>query len=114
MIKLTGPETYTATIGGTEWSNITPASHMWAEVQAMIEVGAEVLDLTLPPSPTVNDAWAALRAERNALLPACDWTQVADAPVDAAAWAVYRQALRDLPQNTTDPFNPIWPTPPEA
>jgi hypothetical protein len=48
-------------------------------------------------------AWAALRAERNARLAASDWTQVADAPVDAAAWAAYRQALRDMPENTADP-----------
>jgi hypothetical protein len=57
-------------------------------------------------------AWAALRAERNTRLAASDWTQVADAPVDAAAWAVYRQALRDLPAATSDPFNPAWPEPP--
>lgn len=57
-------------------------------------------------------AWAALRAERNARLSASDWTQVADAPVDAAAWAGYRQALRDLPETTADPASPIWPKPP--
>ena len=26
-----------------------------------------------------------------------DWTQLPDAPIDAASWAVYRQALRSLP-----------------
>ena len=57
-------------------------------------------------------AWDDLRARRNKLLASCDWTQVADAPVDAAAWAAYRQSLRDLPSNTADPHNPIWPTPP--
>jgi len=30
------------------------------------------------------------------------------------AWLDYRQALRDLPGNTTDPENPVWPTPPGA
>lgn len=59
-------------------------------------------------------AWSALRAERTARLSACDWTQVADVPVDQATWATYRQALRDLPAKTTDPFNPAWPTPPGA
>jgi hypothetical protein len=59
-------------------------------------------------------AWAALRSERNRRLATCDWTQVADAPVDAAAWAAYRQALRELPDNTTDPFNPVWPSKPGA
>lgn len=39
----------------------------------------------------------AVRKERNERLTASDWTQVADAPVDKAAWAAYRQALRDLP-----------------
>lgn len=58
------------------------------------------------------DAWANLRSTRNAKLSRSDWTQVADAPVDQAAWATYRQALRDLPQNTADPFNPVWPEEP--
>ena len=40
---------------------------------------------------------AQVRAARDAALTASDWTQVADAPVDKAAWATYRQALRDLP-----------------
>jgi hypothetical protein len=57
-------------------------------------------------------AWAAVRAERDAKLSACDWTQLPDAPVDAAAWATYRQALRDLPQTQTDPFNIVWPEQP--
>jgi hypothetical protein len=58
--------------------------------------------------------WNVIRAERDAKLAACDWTQVADAPVDAATWSAYRQALRDLPQAQTDPFNIVWPTPPAA
>lgn len=50
--------------------------------------------------------------KRNQLLAASDWTQAPDAPVDQAAWVVYRQALRDLPSNTTDPRNPVWPVAP--
>jgi hypothetical protein len=57
-------------------------------------------------------SWSLMRMERDRLLAASDWTQVPDAPVDRAAWATYRQALRDLPSNTTDPRNPAWPTPP--
>jgi hypothetical protein len=53
-----------------------------------------------------------LRQRRDALLYATDWTQVPDAPVDRAAWAAYRQALRDLPGNTVDPLNPVWPEEP--
>jgi hypothetical protein len=61
----------------------------------------------------VNDQWRNVRNERNTRLAACDWTQLADATVDAAAWAAYRQVLRDLPQTNPDPFNIVWPTTPE-
>lgn len=44
-----------------------------------------------------------LRHWRDGELARTDWTQVADAPVDQAAWAVYRQALRDLPASNLDP-----------
>lgn len=60
----------------------------------------------------IDEAWSILRQDRDILLAKSDWTQVADAPVNSLAWANYRQALRDLPANTTDPYNPIWPTPP--
>lgn len=65
------------------------------------------------PTPLPDTlVWARLRHRRNSLLTACDWTQVADAPVNAAAWAAYRQALRDLPDNTTDPRQAVWPDAP--
>jgi hypothetical protein len=57
----------------------------------------------------IEEAWSLLRMTRDSYLAASDWTQVPDAPVDQAAWAEYRQALRDLPANTTDPRNPDWP-----
>jgi len=60
----------------------------------------------------ISEIWTELRNTRNIELSLSDWTQVADAPVDAAAWATYRQSLRDLPANTTDPRNPTWPTKP--
>jgi hypothetical protein len=44
-----------------------------------------------------------MRLWRDKELIRTDWTQVADAPVDQAAWAVYRQALRDLPASKSDP-----------
>ena len=55
-----------------------------------------------------------LRRERNRLLAETDWTQSRDVTLpNDAEWAAYRQALRDLPANTTDPANPIWPIKPE-
>jgi len=46
---------------------------------------------------------ARLRFWRDAELARTDWTQVADAPVNQAAWAIYRQSLRDLPTSNKDP-----------
>ena len=58
-------------------------------------------------------ALAELREQRNALLAASDWTQLPDAPTaNAAAWRLYRQALRDLPEQTVYPDAPQWPTAP--
>jgi hypothetical protein len=53
-----------------------------------------------------------VRAERNALLVESDWTQVLDAPVDQAAWATYRQALRDITAQEGFPHNINWPQKP--
>lgn len=55
---------------------------------------------------------AAVRATRNARLAACDWTQVADAPVDQSAWATYRQQLRDISAQPGFPWTVDWPVAP--
>ena len=54
-----------------------------------------------------------VRADRNQKLKDSDWTQVADAPVDKAAWAAYRQELRDLTAQTGFPWDITWPAQPE-
>jgi len=53
-----------------------------------------------------------VRDERNRKLTASDWTQVADAPGDQAAWATYRQALRDMPNQEGFPWEVTWPEEP--
>jgi hypothetical protein len=53
-----------------------------------------------------------VRAQRDHLLSASDWTQVLDAPVDRQAWAAYRQALRDIPQQPGFPLDVQWPEQP--
>ena len=67
------------------------------------------------PEDTPTD-WLSerMRAVRNTPLAASDWTQVEDAPVDKAAWAAYRQQLRDAPASWTP--GPTWeaPNPPNA
>lgn len=54
----------------------------------------------------------AVRSTRNSLLSQSDWTQVADAPVDKAVWATYRQALRDITAQVGFPFEVVWPVAP--
>lgn len=54
----------------------------------------------------------AVRTQRGEKLKDSDWTQVADAPVDQAAWATYRQALRDITGQEGFPWTITWPTEP--
>ncbi len=60
----------------------------------------------------IDEAWQFLRAERNRRLTDSDWTQASDVTVDKQLWANYRQALRDLPANTVDPRDVVWPVKP--
>jgi hypothetical protein len=59
----------------------------------------------------VDAEWVNIRFQRNSMLMSCDWTQLPDAPVNAVAWAAYRQALRDI-TNQADPFAIVWPVKP--
>jgi hypothetical protein len=54
------------------------------------------------------------RAARNTLLSASDWTQLADARTNSDAWKVYRQALRDVPQQAGFPLDIDWPELPSS
>lgn len=65
----------------------------------------------LEPLPEVQAA-ANVRGYRNELLSACDWTQLADAPVDHTEWATYRQALRDVTAQAGFPWDVEWPQQP--
>jgi len=49
---------------------------------------------------------------RDWLLFTSDWTQLPDSPADHEAWAVYRQALRDLTSQAGFPWNINWPEEP--
>ena len=55
---------------------------------------------------------SAVRKSRGEKLSECDWTQVADAPVDKDVWATYRQALRDITTQDGFPWNVTWPDAP--
>lgn len=86
---------------------------------------AEVIRRTYPNAvPDVDGSaanlaqlGASIRVQRDAKLAVCDWTQLPDAPLSAAgktAWGTYRQALRDVPEQTGFPANVAWPVAPGA
>jgi len=52
-----------------------------------------------------------LRAKRDALIAETDWWVLPDR-TPTQEQLDYRQALRDLPANTEDPENPVWPVKP--
>jgi len=64
-----------------------------------------------PPPPTPEEVAKALRARRNGMLRASDWTQLPDSPLSQAQrddYRAHRQALRDI---TEDPAWPDVPLP---
>jgi hypothetical protein len=68
----------------------------------------------LPNETSIPDDYyfERLRIWRDAQLKASDWTQVEDSPSDKLAWSVYRQALRDLPNQSTNPDELVFPVAP--
>lgn len=60
-------------------------------------------------------AWKRLRKNRNRLLAMTDFTQISDCSLSMQEkndWATYRQTLRDLPQQVTNPMEVEYPLPP--
>ena len=92
-------------------------SMTWVDATADTEVGGSWDGTSFGPADTrtdakkLEDAWKRLRERRNIYLAQTDWWAVADHTMTDEERA-YRQALRDLPANTTDPANPVWPTKP--
>ena len=66
--------------------------------------------------PGEETLWARVRYQRDEMLAACDWltvrAQERGEPVPQA-WLDYRQALRDITQQS-DPENIVWPQAPEG
>ena len=74
---------------------------------------AEDIPVPTPePEPEPEDPAVVSRRKRDGLLSSSDWTQIADSPVDQTAWATYRQALRDVPQQENFPSEVTWPLAP--
>jgi hypothetical protein len=95
-----------------------PIAQNYSEAAPVLEDGSWVQSWAISPasdeeiSQRTGELASNLREQRNALLSASDWTQVADAPVDQAAWATYRQALRDITAQEGFPHSVNWPVNP--
>lgn len=82
------------------------ANGVWVQVWNVTQKSDEEI------AAMTADAAAGVRKQRNIKLTACDWTQIADSTADKAAWAAYRQALRDLTKQSGFPWDIVWPTQP--
>lgn len=68
-------------------------------------------NFTKPTDSSIEQA-KSVREQRNQKLNESDWTQIADSTADKAAWATYRQALRDITAQTGFPWTIEWPDAP--
>lgn len=63
-----------------------------------------------------GELWSAIRTKRNRLLSESDWTMISDSPktLNYYQWEKYRQALRDLTSDFSDPKSITWPESPQG
>ena len=89
---------------------IDPDNTDYQEYLAWLAEGNE----PLPADNAVT--WDTIRTKRDQLIADSDWTMIPGATVDQAAWAAYRQVLRDLPQTyaATGPESVVWPAEPST
>jgi len=85
----------------------------WRAIASADDLQAgETASETIPQSLLDYVVGADVRRQRDGLIAFCDWTQIPDAPLTAAqraAWATYRQALRDVPAQAGFPATINWP-----
>lgn len=105
QLKLVTPPYYDPATQAREHGPALLIDGVWTQHYIVSELDTE------EAAAKADEQWIIIRDRRTALLVSSDWTQVADAPVDAAAWAVYRQALRDI-TTQPNPFAIEWPSTP--
>lgn len=78
----------------SRWCNLE--NGQWIEVEPDAQIVAEEI-----------------RNKRNYFLLQSDWTQLQDVPESTKEkWSVYRQALRDITDQSEFPLNVVWPVSP--
>ena len=81
--------------------------------QNVIPLTPEEIAAIQASQPTAAELMEQLRLRRNQLLTETDYLALSDSTLTDEMRS-YRQALRDLPANTVDPANPVWPVKPGA
>jgi len=80
-----------------------------------IELTAEEIQVLEDRAAEADLDFQMVRADRDSMLAACDWTQIADASLGdhtAEEWATYRQELRDLPSVYSKVSEVVFPDDP--
>jgi hypothetical protein len=125
-VVLEGPQA----TGGTHYqysqrSGVEQIDGKWYTKYTLAPVFTDIAATETEPAKTAAENEAAYRATKDAeqaksvretrtqLLKDSDWTQIADSTADKAAWATYRQALRDISAQSSFPWDITWPTQPE-
>jgi len=62
----------------------------------------------------ISQQWDNVRELRNTLLNQSDWTQLEDVMIEnKMEWRVYRESLRNITEQSDNPFDIVWPTKPQ-
>lgn len=94
-------------------SNIQKVENTTPYIENNVVYTVKVVNLNNDELTNKNNLLAGqIREKRNRLLLESDWTQVEDSPVDRAAWAVYRDMLRNITKQPNFPTEFAWPQQP--
>ena len=89
-----------------------------AALQTQFEVIKEEIDKQFDKTilNLEETSWTIIRKKRDFLLRTTDWTMTPGCTIDQAAWAAYRQSLRDIPQTyRVEGYSGVkWPTVPST
>ena len=99
------------TLVGGVWTNPPPPRVPTADEIAAEEAEEAAAQAANKAQSDAEQA-ASVRALRTQKLKDCDWTQIGDSTADKAAWATYRQALRDITKQAGFPWTVEWPVQP--
>lgn len=78
------------------------------------EIKIEFGEIVLVEKLRQEITWDQIKKERNALLLESDWTQLPDVNLNnKEEWKIYRQELRNITNNFTDPPSVVFPSKPK-